>query len=117
MGEVVEHEPADGHGAEVVQPGRALQVGQFGAVWVERQGNERLEATGLVLKFSQSDEMVDAMLRRLDMAVEHGGVGLDAEPMGRAVDFEPGFGIGLGGADLLAHFGSEDLGAAAGQTA
>ena len=37
--------------------------------------------------------------------------------MGRAVDVEPGLGRRLGPADLLADFGMEDLGPAAGQAA
>ena len=56
-------------------------------------------------------------LRLVDVAVEHGGVGVQAQPVGRPVDVEPALGRGLGAADLLADFGMEDLGAAAGQAA
>ena len=51
----------------------------------------------------------------LDVAVEHRGVRVQAEPVGRPVDVEPGLGRRLGAADLLADLGVEDLGPAARQ--
>ena len=53
----------------------------------------------------------------LDVAVEHRGVGSQAELVGRAVDVEPAAGVGLVLADLVADLGMEDLGPAAGQAA
>ena len=84
---------------------------------MEGQRDEGLEPAGFVLKLAQADEMVDAVLGLLDVAVEHGGVGVQAEAVGGAVDVEPAFGRGLGAADLVADFGMEDLGPAAGQAA
>ena len=52
----------------------------------------------------------------LDVAVEHGGVGAQAEFVGLAVDAQPGVGVGLVLADLVAHLGMENLGPAAGQS-
>ena len=86
-------------------------------VGMERQRDEGLEPAGLVLELAEPDQVVDPMLGAVDVAVEHGGVGVQAEPVGRAVDVEPALGRGLGAADLLADFGMEDLGAAAGQAA
>ena len=47
--EVVEHEPADGHGFQVHQAAWFGNVGEIGVVRMKRQGNECLEAAGLVL--------------------------------------------------------------------
>ena len=68
-------------------------------------------------KFAQADQVVDAMRGLLDVAVEHGRVGAQAEFVRLAVDAQPLGGVGLVLADLVAHLGVEDLGAAAGQAA
>ena len=52
-----------------------------------------------------------------DVAVEHGGVGAQAQLVGLAVDANPGVGVGLVLADLVADLGMEDLRPAAGQAA
>ena len=41
---------------------------------MKRQRNERLEAAGFVLQRAQSQQMVDAVLVVLDVAVEHRGI-------------------------------------------
>ena len=84
---------------------------------MERQRNERLEAAGLVLQLAQPDQVVDAVLRPLDVAVEHRRVRPQPEFVGLAVDAEPGLGVGLVLADLVADFGMKDLRPAAGQAA
>ncbi len=90
------------------------EAGVFG---VERQRNERLEAARFVLQLAEADEVVDAVVGLLDVAVEHRAVGAEAQLVGRAVDFEPAAGVGLVFADLVADLGMEDFGAAAGQAA
>ena len=40
-------------------------------------------------RVAQADQMVDAVLGLFDVAVEHGGVGLQAEFVGFAVDAQP----------------------------
>ena len=82
---------------------------------MERQRNEGLEPAGFILQLAKPDQVVDPVLGLVDVAVEHGGVGVQAQPMGRPMDVEPAFGRRLGAADLLANFGMEDLGAAARQ--
>ena len=72
---------------------------------------------GLVLKLAEPDQVVDPVDRAVDVAVEHGGVRVQAQPVGGAVNVEPLLGRGLGPADLLADLGMEDLGPAAGQAA
>ena len=84
---------------------------------MERQRDERLEAAGLVLQLAQPDQVVDAVIGVFDVAVEHRGVGAQAQLVGRAMDVEPVAGVGLVLADLVADLGMEDLGAAAGQAA
>ena len=115
--EVVEHQPADGHDLQVHQARRLGDVGHLGVIGVECQRDEGLEAAGFILQLAQADQVVDAVVRLVDMAVEHGGVGVQAKAVGSSMDVEPAFGRGLGPADLLADFGMEDLGAAAGQAA
>ena len=84
---------------------------------MEREWNEGLEPARLVLKLAQPDEMVDPVLGLVDVTVEHRGIGVKTQPVGRPMDVEPALGRRLGAADLLANFGMEDLGAAAGQAA
>src|ERR1700678_1888159 len=56
--------------------------------------------------------MVDPVLGAVNVTIEHGGVGMKAEPVGDSVDVEPAFGRGLGAADLLTDFRMKDLGPA-----
>ena len=58
--------------------------------------------------------MIDPLGERLDVAVEHRGVGPDAEGVRDAVDLAPAVAVGLAGvAQLLGQARGEDLGAAA----
>ena len=79
------------------------------------QRHEGLKAAGHVLQVPQPHEVVDAVLDALDVAVEHRGVGAQTELVGRAMDFQPGAGVGLAGADFRADLRVEDFGPAAGQ--
>ena len=102
---------------QVHQAARLRDVRQPRVVRVEGQRDERLEAARLVLQLAQPDQVVDAVPRLLDVAVEHGRVGAQAQLVGLAVDAEPVVGVGLVLADLVAHLGVEDLRPAAGQAA
>ena len=84
---------------------------------MKRQRDERLKAARLVLQLAQPAEVIDAVPGLLDVAVEHRGVGAQAELVRLAVDAEPLGGVGLVLADLIADFGMKNLRAAAGQTA
>src|SRR5215831_1769764 len=111
--EVVEKESRGGDGAEIVR-GRRLARYQLGVANLVRQGNEREEAPARVLLLAQAHEMLNSLRHGLDMAVEHGGVGLDAKGMRDAVDLQPAIGVGLAReAQLLLQPLREDLGAAA----
>ena len=81
--EIVEHQPADGHDLQVHQPRWLGNVGHLRVIGVEGQRDERLEPAGLVLKLAQADQVVDAVVRLVDMAVEHGRVRMQAEADGR----------------------------------
>src|SRR5947209_1837934 len=79
--------------------------------------DEGLKAAGLILQLAQPNQVIDAMPGLLDVTVEHGGVGAQAELMSLAMDANPGVGIGFVLADLVADFGMENFGAAARQAA
>ena len=82
---------------------------------MERQRDERLEPAGVVLQRARAQHVIDALLERLDVAVEHRDVRAHAEPVREAMDREVAIGAALVVADLPAHALGEDLGAAAGQ--
>ena len=109
---VVQHEAADGHGAEIHQCRWLLDVGKFGVFWMECERDKGLEPTGAVLEVSQSQQVVDAMVRLFDVAVQHGAVGLQANFMGGLVDLNPFVGVRFVLTDLVADFRVENLSAA-----
>src|SRR5436190_1166648 len=84
---------------------------------MKSQRNEGLEPPGLVLQLAQADQVVDAMPRLFDVAVKHRRIRLESQLVGFAVDAEPGFGVGLVLANLVADVGVEYFRAAAGQAA
>ena len=55
------------------------QMLQRRVVGMERQRNERLEAAGLILQGAELQQVVHAVFVVLDVAVEHGGVRLQAD--------------------------------------
>ena len=84
---------------------------------MKRQRNERLKAAGFVLQFAQPHQVIDAVIGVFQMAVEHRGVGAQAEFVGRAMNVEPVVGVGLVLANLVADFRMKNLRPAAGQAA
>jgi hypothetical protein len=77
--------------------------------------NERLQAAGLVLQRARLHQVIDALLHRLDVAVQHRDVGAHAEAMRDAMDREISRTVALVVANLLAHARREDFGATARQ--
>ncbi len=69
------------------------------------------------MELSQLDEVGDAFGGGLDVAVENGGVGEEAEGVGGAVDLEPLVGADLALEGLVVDAIVEDLFAAAGEGA
>jgi len=68
---------------------------------------------GLVLQLAQPQHVVGQAPRALDMAIEHGGVGLEPTPWAARI-LEPLAPEILTLADQVAHATAEDLGAATG---
>ena len=67
--DVVEHQPADGHGAQVHHARRLADVAQPGVIRMKGQRNKRLKPAGLVLQLAEPDQMIDAVERILNVAV------------------------------------------------
>ncbi len=111
---VVEHEARDRDDLQVREARRRGQVRELCLLGVERERNEPEEAARLVLQRADAHEVIDAVLDRLDAAVEHRDVRLDAVLMAELRDLEPAFAGDLVAADDVAHTLLEDLGAAAG---
>ena len=82
MGEVVEEQAADGNLAQVGQSRGHRQVVEGRIFGMKGQGDEGLEAAGFILNRTQLEQVVNAILVALNVAVEHGRVGFEAEPMG-----------------------------------
>src|SRR5438128_7923281 len=56
---------------------------------MKREGDKGDEAVRDVLQFAQLDEMVDAFFFRFDVAVEHGGVGMETSLVSLARERQP----------------------------
>jgi hypothetical protein len=76
---------------------------------MERKRDKRLEAAGAVLKISQSQEMVDPMVRLFDVSVQHRAVGFEPDFVSRLMDLDPLVGICFVFANLASDFGVEDF--------
>src|SRR5438034_6725896 len=112
--EVVQDEARRGGGAEIVG-GRRLPSHEPGRPHLVGEGNEREESPRGILLLSEAQEMVHALGERLDVAVEHRRVGLDAERVRDSVDLAPALRVRLARvAEELRHADREDLGPAAG---
>ena len=70
---------------------------------------------GFVLQGAQLQQMIDAVFVVLDVAVEHGGVRLQADLVGSARGLQPLVAVNLVIADDVAHAVGENLRAAARQ--
>ena len=113
-GKIVQHQPGDGQGLEVVDGAGAGQIAQAAVGGVEGQGKARKPWVSS-LGFSQSDKMIDLLRHGLPVAIEHGGVGIEIQPMRHLGHLNPAVGRKLLRAHTLADPGTEDLGAAAGE--
>ena len=56
---------------------------------MKRKKHERLKAACLILQVTQGEQVVDALLDRLDVSVHHGRIRTDAERMRRAHTVQP----------------------------
>ena len=89
-------------------------MGEHRRLRFEGERNEAGKAAGFVLQLAQLAQMIDALLERLDVAVEHRAGAAAAHLMPGAMHLEPFLGGFFAAADLVAHTGIENLRAAAG---
>ena len=92
--------------------GRGRQLPHLVVVGVERERDERLEAARLVLQGPGPQHVVDPLLGRLDVPVEHRHVRAHAEPMRGPVNVQIALGAALVVTDLAADAFREHLGPA-----
>ena len=115
--EVVEHQPRHRDLTQVFGRRRLRDVGESRVLGMERQRNERHESAGLVLRLAQKQHVIETLLNRLDVAIQHRGVALQPEPVGGPGDLDPRGMIDLPFEEYLVGVVRQDLRAAAGQGA
>jgi len=117
--EVVEDDPAQGLDAQVDRGGGLLRVEVLlrDAVGLRVPRGEGREAAGPVLQVPQSDQVLDALRGRLDVAEHHGARRPEACLVHALVHLQPAIRRGLLGGDDLAHALDQHLGARAGDAA
>src|SRR5674476_777517 len=115
MAEVVEHQAADGEHPEIVETRWPGELAEPGVSGLERERDEGVEAAAVVLQLAQPEHVVGELGRRLDVAVEHRRVRLEADRVRGAHDVEPLPAADLALADEVAHAPAKHLGATAGQ--
>src|SRR3954451_15774781 len=79
---------------------------------MERERDESEKPTCAVLLFPQAEQMVDPLLVRLDVPVQHRAMRRDTEPVRRVVHVEPDVGMLLARGDEPPYALGEDLRAA-----
>ncbi len=114
VGKVIQEQAGDGDLPQILLPRGHRNMLELGPGGIEGQRNEALKPFRLVLELPDVEEVLDLLLDRLDMTVEHGGVRLEPCPVDLAGHLEPSLVIQLGAKELLMHPVTEDLGSAAG---
>ena len=82
---------------------------------MKRKRNKRLKTLGFILEFSQSQQMVDPMVRLLDVPIEHGAIRPNAQLVGGPVNLQPVVRIGFVLAKFIPHLRVKDLRTSSGQ--
>ena len=91
------------------------QVTHIIVLIAELQRNKTIEATCFILKGTQLVHVVDAVGIRFNVTVQHGGIAVHAQLVGRAVNIEPTFAIYFVFANLFTHGRGKNFGAATGE--
>jgi hypothetical protein len=115
--EVIEINPAHRQVAKLLDGCGRLHVRENGRLRLEGERNEASEPAGFILHLPQLAEVVDALLERLDMPVEHGAGAAATHLVPDPMDIEPFGGAFLAAAKLVADVGIEDLCAPTGKRA
>ena len=55
----------------------------LGIIGMESQRYEGLETACFILELAQPNEMIDSMFGAVNMAIEHGGIGVQAKAVSR----------------------------------
>src|SRR6267378_2942365 len=112
---IIEHETADSDLLDVEHAGGSRQMLQRSVRRMERQWDESLEAAGLILQSTQLQQVIDSILIVLDVSIEHGGIGFEADLMSQPRRVEPLVAINLVIANDVPHAVGENLGSPARQ--
>ena len=101
MWNVIEEDTADGNHPQIILHATLSRLRHTITSTVVLQWNEGIEAWSLILQLSQSIEVVYALLKSLDMAIEHCAVGSNTHIMRRTMHRQPLLGTTLIGTYLL----------------
>ena len=110
--DVVAHQARHRVHAQAVGRAGRRQLPHLVVVGMKGQGDERLEAAGLVLQRARAQHVIDPFFRRLDVSVQHRHVRPHAETMRRAMNLEVPIGSAFVVGDLAADTLGEDFRAA-----
>ena len=113
MVDVVQVNAADGKIAKLFKRRSWFYVREHGGLRLESKGNEPGKPAGFVLQLAELPQMIDALLERFDMSVEHGARAAAAHLMPRPVDVEPFLSSFFPAANLVPHNGIENFRATA----
>lgn len=122
---VVEEQPSDGLGFEVLERTGGRKLGHVGAAFATvlripteprrdmrrlvRPANERRETAGFVLQFSNTAQMLDAFGECFHVSEHHCGRRFSTELMPHAIDVQPIFGERFSSCDGLANAVDKNL--------
>ena len=113
--EIVEVNTANGVVAQVFHRRAFGDVAHLVVLIAEFEWDKSLKASGFVLQLAQPFEVVNAMMKLFNMAVEHRSVGAHSEFVPDFMEAQPLVGVAFVGGDLLSDFRVKNLRATAGQ--
>ena len=92
-------------------------MGENCRLGLEREGDEAGEPMRFILKLAKLPEVIDALLERFDMTVEHRGRAASSHVVPDAVHIQPFGRALLPSAKLVAHISVENLSPTASESA
>ncbi len=110
VGKVIQKEAGHGDLPEILLPCGDRDMPELGPGGVEGQGYETLKPFGLVLELPDVEQVFDLFLHRLNMAIEHGGVRLEACTVDLSRYLKPPLVVQFGPKEFLMDPLTEDLG-------